>query len=201
MKTFENNHIPWNKGMLETPKLEGLKFERWTIISFEGRSFYKRSNGKIENYRIWRCKCDCGTIRKVSERSLKTGKSKSCGCYAKEVASSLALPEDGAIKNHIFDGYKRGATKRGYSFELTKEEFLKLILEDCHYCGQEPSQTIKSSYSSPNFKYNGIDRKDNKVGYTIENSLPCCGICNQAKMDLEYNQFLELIFKIYNKHK
>jgi hypothetical protein len=31
------------------------------------------------------------------------------------------------------------------------------------------------------YTYNGIDRVDNSKGYTPENTVPCCKICNKIK--------------------
>lgn len=55
-------------------------------MDFEGKS------GRTE--RKWLCRCDCGTVRYVLERSLLYGGSRSCGCAAKEnsrAASSYDL--------------------------------------------------------------------------------------------------------------
>ena len=54
--------------------LRGKKFGRWTVL-------YRVPNkGKLV---MWRCKCDCGTIKDVIGATL--GKSSnSCGCLQKE---------------------------------------------------------------------------------------------------------------------
>lgn len=57
--------------------LTGQKFSRLTIIRF----LYSKK-GK----RYWECKCDCGRIEITNTDSLRSGKTKSCGCYAKERA-------------------------------------------------------------------------------------------------------------------
>lgn len=36
---------------------------------------------------------------------------------------------------------------------------------------------------------NGIDRVDSSIGYTIQNSVPCCKICNYAKHNLTLEEF------------
>ena len=46
-------------------------------------------------------------------------------------------------------------------------------------------------------KINGIDRIDNNIGYTNENSVPCCKTCNFAKNILSESQFYLWIKKIY----
>lgn len=39
---------------------------------------------------MWECKCDCGNTTTVSVTSLKTGKTKSCGCFRKKAANNRA---------------------------------------------------------------------------------------------------------------
>lgn len=57
---------------------------------------------------IWSCHCDCGNIHNVAGTQLVEGKSKSCGCYAKEVCGKATIthgmsntPEYGSWKNAI----------------------------------------------------------------------------------------------------
>ena len=47
----------------------------------------------INNKSWWKCKCDCGTVKDVGARALKTGMSASCGCLQKERVSE-ALTDD-----------------------------------------------------------------------------------------------------------
>jgi len=62
--------------------LTGKKFGRWLVLSkfcwLEEKDKYRY---------LYNCKCDCGTERLVSTDSLKRGRSKSCGCLSKEMAS------------------------------------------------------------------------------------------------------------------
>lgn len=62
---------------------------------------------KAKQYR-WLCICDCGNEHIVVNTQLVSGKSNSCGCYAKEVAGQQSVkhgmantPEYGAWKNAI----------------------------------------------------------------------------------------------------
>ena len=48
-------------------------------------------------------------------------------------------------------------------------------------------------------KRNGLDRKNNKFGYSKENCITSCGICNRMKMDLDYDIFW-LKLKKYMTH-
>ncbi|UQT03204.1 hypothetical protein TOTORO_03420 [Serratia phage vB_SmaS-Totoro] len=51
---------------------------RLTVVSFWGRD--AGCNAK------WNCRCDCGKMTIVVQRRLGTGKTQSCGCYAKDRA-------------------------------------------------------------------------------------------------------------------
>jgi hypothetical protein len=42
----------------------------------------------------------------------------------------------------------------------------------------------------------GIDRKDNTKGYVLENSLPCCYLCNRAKGDKPYEEFILWVVRL-----
>ena len=35
--------------------------------------------------------------------------------------------------------------------------------------------------------------RNNLLGYTVENCLPCCQICNGAKSDMTYEEFMSWI--------
>lgn len=39
------------------------------------------------NNRLWICKCVCGTVKPIEAISLNSGRTQSCGCLSKEVAS------------------------------------------------------------------------------------------------------------------
>lgn len=56
--------------------LTGKQFGRWTVLEYCG------------NYK-WKCQCNCPqhTIRIVSGQNLRRGRSTSCGCYNREIAS------------------------------------------------------------------------------------------------------------------
>lgn len=58
--------------------LTGKKFGRWTVI--------KRAASK-EGASFWECVCNCGNKNSVSGRALVYGTSKSCGCWAIELAT------------------------------------------------------------------------------------------------------------------
>lgn len=76
--------------------------------------------------------------------------------------------------------YKERAIKKNIVFELSSKQFNNLINDNCFYCNK----------NSDNNHKNGIDRKDNKLGYIITNCLTCCSECNIMKCNLDYNIFI-----------
>jgi len=42
------------------------------------------------------------------------------------------------LKNRLLKDYRAGASKRGLDFDLTFEEFIEIMEQDCYYCGASP---------------------------------------------------------------
>lgn len=55
---------------------------------------------------------------------------------------------------------------------------------------------MKNRFNNGDFVYNGIDRIDSSHGYTKDNIVTCCKICNKMKMDMSLDNFIEQIYKI-----
>jgi hypothetical protein len=167
--------------------LLGQKFGMLTPISYN------------EDFKKWLCECDCGreTLREAFMLRRRLGKNKSCGCQA--FNHGKRKPDNWAPKQRIWLAYKRGAERRKLEFTLSREEFLKLIQQNCHYCGSEPINKCPSIGYDLHFVYNGIDRIDNEKGYITDNCVPCCKICNQTKLDTSLEEWKAWIKKVY-KH-
>jgi hypothetical protein len=43
--------------------------------------------------------------------------------------------------------------------------------------------------------YNGIDRKNNRLGYFSANVVSCCVVCNKAKRTMPYEEFVAYLIK------
>ena len=95
-----------------------------------------------------------------------------------------------------FNHYKKSARDRKLSFELTQEQFRSITSQSCHYCGADPTPTRGVVLEWSQYLCNGIDRKDNTIGYVKENCLPCCTTCNSAKMDKTYSEFIDYLDKL-----
>lgn len=66
--------------------LVGKQFGRWTVLSKADSKFMCG-----RSWKMWRCECQCGTIRDVTEQSLIRSTSTSCGCYRKERVKDSAV--------------------------------------------------------------------------------------------------------------
>ncbi len=64
---------------------------------------------------------------------------------------------------------------------------------------EPPTNTCASRHSNGDFVYNGIDRLDNALGYTLDNCVPCCKRCNQAKNNMGLKEFRAWLVRAY-KH-
>lgn len=138
----------------------------------------------------WLCRCDCGNKKAVRAECLSQGVSRSCGC----VGRGPKLPPGIAARNQVLKSYRGAARARGYSWELSGEDFDRLTAQDCFYCGTPPSTTYAVRHSK--FVYNGIDRVDNLLGYTPVNAVTCCQICNRAKGTLPYSDFVAWLGRV-----
>jgi len=136
----------------------------------------------------WECKCDCGNIKRIPTRQIRSGTTIACGCHYNKYAT---------WDIRLYASYKNSARNRKIKFNLDMEIFKIYVHSNCHYCGALPSNSgsLKlgksgSKYADVDRKYNGIDRKDNKKGYEKNNCVTACKICNKAKLILSYADFI-----------
>ena len=80
---------------------------------------------------------------------------------------------------------QRGAISRSILFTITLDEFERLIIQPCYYCGFISTIRI-----------NGIDRVNNNKGYILSNCLPCCTLCNIMKQAQSPGEFLDKVAAI-----
>jgi hypothetical protein len=163
------------------------------------------TNEEKEEYGIkrrgtfWWCKCNhCGREKIIRSDGLRSG-IQTCGCITGEKTSERSRIKYGeASFNGLYRSYKDKAIGRKLVFILSKEEFRKITQQNCYYCGIEPKQITKNKNNFGQYIYNGIDRIDSSKGYILENVVPCCGRCNEAKLALSQNNFFTMIDNIYN---
>jgi hypothetical protein len=168
--------------------LKGKKFGNLLVIE----RVLPPENIKDKSRAYWLCKCDCGNEKIVSSQHLIKKYVICCGRFCDKHPKKIE-----SAKNRIYNGYKISAIKRNLIFSLNKEEFLKIIEQNCFYCGIEPSNKKKIQKIDKYIFYNGIDRINNEKGYIIGNVVPCCTDCNHAKSNRDIEEFRKWVKRIY----
>src|SRR5690348_6634040 len=91
----------------------------------------------------------------------------------------------------LYNSLVKFTKTHGKEFTLSFEDFLAFTqVEECHYCGdtiewQPYSRCGKNRSRSAYY----LDRKDNRLGYSTENCVVCCSMCNSIKGDkLTYSE-------------
>ena len=156
--------------------------------------------------KVYICICKCGKERVFWKKSAIIGQ-KSCGCLIDDVGLSGKQRRSMLTR---MQGYINGAKKRKFDWQLTYEQFVEVATKNCFYCNAEPKEwdCMTNSPSlrkdSPNvnpedykIKFTGVDRFNSKLGYTIDNVVPCCVFCNRAKSDLTLEDFKEKLERTY----
>ena len=151
----------------------------------------------------WLCICECGGKAIVRTECLLQGTTRSCGCFARDLARRRNQKKPDVVNLHsIYLGYIAGARDRNIEFHLSEKMVEVLVKSNCTYCGIEPSQVrmVHKNQSGEGrgkpYLYNGIDRRDSACGYTYDNCVPCCSTCNRAKRDSTEKQFLSWLDRI-----
>lgn len=95
---------------------------------------------------MWHCRCDCGTEKDISRTNLVQGKTKSCGCYRKELRHRLdetkrKFDEQGNITHKLCP--QCGEFKSIDNFQLKPRS----IDGYCEYCHDCLNYSLKRRYS------------------------------------------------------
>ena len=81
------------------------------------------------------------------------------------------------------------AKKKGLEFDLLFEEFKRIkSIEKCYYCNMN-NQLVT------------IDRMNNKLGYSKDNCINCCFLCNQIKSNIFNISEMKIIGKALKLYK
>ena len=83
--------------------------------------------------------------------------------------------------------YTNNAKIRGIRFDITFEDFLTFWQNDCEYCGDKIPLV-------------GLDWIDSSLGYSLDNIVSCCSVCNKIKMDLDLDNLNNHMLKML-KHQ
>ena len=186
-QTTSNGTAGGQKATRERSKrthLTGQRFGRLVVLGLD------LEKSQIRKHTYWRVLCDCGATKTVYNHALVSGATQSCGCLHRD---GMSLPPGIADRNRRLRSYKGAAARIGIFWDLSDLTFADLTSKPCHYCGGLPSNTEETDKAARN----GLDRVDSHRGYTLNNVVPCCWVCNWMKRNLTQKTFLLHITKIY----
>lgn len=186
----------------------GQKFGKLTILerSLDPSISFGKSKSKSSK---WLCLCECGNKIITTKQKLKQKDRTNCGCTKikwsgrSNTKNRKYSPEESLLRQY-YSKYHYGAVKRNYIFDVSFDDFLKLIKSNCYYCGDAPSKELgygKDKKYNLIHIVNGIDRLDNSIGYKTENLVSCCKECNVMKLNLTLECFIDKIHKISKLYK
>lgn len=167
----------------------GDKYHRLTAIELDHIGHHNRS------YFLFQC--DCGNKKVILGSGVISGNTKSCGCLARDARALRRLPDNRSEITAIILGYKRHAASRRFEWNLSEAFVSEIVRMSCVYCGESPSNRKKTKNSfGDGFLYSGIDRVDSSKGYTEDNVVPCCKVCNYAKSNMKQYDFRQWALRI-----
>lgn len=189
--------------------LLGRKFARLLVIA-------EAEPVGVRQRAAWLCRCDCGNQKVVKSEELKSGDTKSCGCWNQEKRAERASTMYGAcVKFHPSETSARRIWLKRYSDgELSFDDFFRISQMTCHYCGATPNSMTNAAMEDKkssqfardngNFVYNGLDRINSSLPHTLSNVVPCCKWCNYAKRErttTEFEIWAEQLYQTIQKRK
>ena len=126
--------------------------------------------------RAWKCKtCGHWKVWRLGKRAETICTNCMTGTWRR------ARPSTGG-GSYKYRCYKRAASKRGYDWQISTDQFEMLVSGSCCYCGRSDSA---AEYGM------GLDRWDNSRGYLPDNVVACCMDCNRAKVTRPPREFVE----------
>lgn len=162
---------------------------------------FTTSSGSKE--KRWVCK------HSVTGKIIKTRSNHLASFLTEDEIASISKPEgyqsngkhQMGLRAHLYREYRGNARKRGILFELDFNSFDSLITSNCSYCGEKPTNSTRASRrihkGQPPLYYNGVDRINSNLGYSVNNCVPCCSKCNLMKNVFSTEEFISHIHKIY----
>ena len=155
-----------------------MKFGKLTAIKMVGRT---------KHYQVlWLCRCDCGNEIVVTGTNLRSGASKSCGCYR---------IKHGLTGSKIYAAYKHMKDRCLNPLSQSYKDYGGRGISVCEeWLGKDGFEKFEKWSSSHGYKEGlSLDRIDNDKGYCLY--LP--RIHGKSETTHEYLQFLKYLMLQY----
>lgn len=88
-----------------------------------------------------------------------------------------------------YNEYKARAKHKKLTFNLSFNQFYLAVTSGCYICNLDGTKNII-----------GLDRLNNKKGYTFYNISGCCWTCNRMKSDMTITQLKDHLRQIKPNH-
>ena len=162
-----------------------------TCIELDHETYDKSKCKKSTYFKVKCSRCGKESVVRSDRFSESSRIPKACEHCINDLQREIALskyPADTQQLRTKISKYTHCSNRCGKTVEsyLTKEQVTDLLLKPCEYCGKQCAM--------------GIDRIDSSKDYTIDNCVPCCGMCNIMKNKFDLQSWYDQIDKIYAKH-
>ena len=116
-----------------------MKSKNKRIIELTNQRFGSLTAIEIDDNKhnriFWVCKCDCGNIKSVAAKHLRSESITSCGCAKFLIGNtSRTWKGYGEISKKYFTNTKRGAISRSLEFSITIEDMWDIFLKQKRKC-------------------------------------------------------------------
>ena len=171
----------------------GTIFKRLTVLE-ETTSQPTPNGGSRKCYKV---RCECGKEFVTVGTRLKHGRITECSSCARQKRPQSTKQQTQEERMFVKTVVNRCKAK-GISYDITAATYIAIATKPCHYCGTLPVTKGKqlTRHGEIPIPVNGLDRIDSSLGYTFNNIVPCCSICNIMKSNLSLEKFTEHIKQI-----
>lgn len=151
---------------MRSVELTGQRFERLEVLERSGSR-----HGKS----LWVCRCDCGATATTDAGSLRSGKTRSCGCLQKEHAAvngrkapgrPIVHGRSGTPEYAIWASMKQRCSESAYGEDRTN--YFGRGIRVCPEWVESFETFLRDMGPRPSAKHS-IDRVDNDKGYSPDN--------------------------------
>lgn len=146
---------------------------------------------------LFKVQCKCGKEALLTRQALISNQTGCRSCWAETQRTA----NEESLHKLAYQKHCQLADKRGLENKLDFPSWYGLVTSPCHYCGESDSNTVVHRNKHVQWKRNGVDRVDSKVGYLPQNCVPCCCHCNYAKRTQSPDEYILRCIKIAEKHQ
>lgn len=133
-----------------------------------GRLFVRESAGVSGRHRCYICDCDCGNECIIDGTNLTSGRSNSCGCLQKELASKRAALQTGE-SNPAWKGGTSASIRKCKEYKHWRNAVLKRDKGVCKLCGDNKNLEAHHLYAVSTYPEKAHD---------VQNGITLCNTCH-----------------------